>query len=118
MIGATGVIGKEVIHQLVQAAPTHDIRIIAGARNVQQNSNFAAQGVDVCILFIIVVIFILLIAFQVVSIDMAKLESVEQALKGVDKIFLLSPFYPEMVQHAKNVAQVAKKVFLNEFFLY
>jgi uncharacterized protein YbjT (DUF2867 family) len=41
---------------------------------------------------------------------MDKKEILDNALKGVDRLFLLSPLSPDMVRQAKTVADAAKKV--------
>lgn len=51
-----------------------------------------------------------LLSFKLVSLDMDKPESLDNAFKGVDRLFLLSPLTPDMVKQAKTVADAAKKV--------
>jgi uncharacterized protein YbjT (DUF2867 family) len=47
VIGATGMMGKEVIHHLTQAALLRDIRVVAAARDIQKATDFTTKGVEV-----------------------------------------------------------------------
>jgi uncharacterized protein YbjT (DUF2867 family) len=71
--GASGTVGSEVIRQL---SSSMDVNIKAAARSVEKIKNLEGDKV------------------KTISIDYNKLESLKEALKNVDKLFLLTPDVP------------------------
>jgi uncharacterized protein YbjT (DUF2867 family) len=86
--GATGTVGSEVVRQLSSST---DVNIKAAARSVEKIKNLEGDKV------------------KTVSIDYNKLESLKEALKNVDKLFLLTPDVPNAHELASNLVNEAKK---------
>src|ERR687898_2690882 len=86
--GATGTVGSEVVRQL---SSSMDVNIKAAARSVEKIKNLEGDKV------------------KTVSIDYNKLESLKEALKDVDKLFLLAPAVPNAHELASNLVNEAKK---------
>jgi uncharacterized protein YbjT (DUF2867 family) len=85
--GATGTVGKEVVKQLSAKGQT----IRAAARSANDDKTFGnLNGV------------------QVVQLDYETPASLALALKGVDSLFLLTPFQSNMVDLTSNLAREAK----------
>jgi uncharacterized protein YbjT (DUF2867 family) len=90
--GATGTVGSEVVKQLVSAkgqGKEEDITVKAAARSANDDT-FRNLGV------------------QVVQLDYNKPNSLSAALRGVDKLFLLTPFQSNMVDLTSNLVNEAK----------
>ena len=89
--GATGTLGSEVVKQLVSAKDQRkeDIIVKAAARSTNDDT-FRNLGV------------------QVVQHDYNKPDSLSVALRGVDKLFLLTPFQSNMVDLTSNLVNEAK----------
>jgi uncharacterized protein YbjT (DUF2867 family) len=87
--GATGTVGSEVVKQL--SARGENIIIKAAARSATDNTFENLNRV------------------QVVQLDYDKPDSLAVALKGVDKLFLLTPFQSNMVDLTSNLVSEAKK---------
>jgi uncharacterized protein YbjT (DUF2867 family) len=91
--GATGTVGSEVVKQLVSAkgqGKEEDITVKAAARSANDDT-FRNLGV------------------QVVQLDYNKPDSLSAALRGVDKLFLLTPFQSNMVDLTSNLLNEAKQ---------
>ena len=90
--GATGTLGSEVVKQLVSAKDQRkeDIIVKAAARSTNDDT-FRNLGV------------------QIVQHDYNKPDSLSAALRGVDKLFLLTPFQSNMVDLTSNLVNEAKK---------
>src|SRR3989442_432310 len=88
--GATGNVGLEVIKQL-SARGGGKIRLRAGVRSINDAAKVIGQRAEL------------------VEIDYTKPESLSRAINGVDKIFLLTPFEPNMVELSSNLISEAKK---------
>ena len=86
--GASGTVGSEVVRQL---SSSRDVNIKAAARSVEKIKNLEGDNV------------------KAVSIDYNKLESLKDALKNVDKLFLLTPDVPNAHELASNLVNEAKK---------
>jgi uncharacterized protein YbjT (DUF2867 family) len=86
--GATGTVGSEVIKQL---SSHKDVNIKVAARSVEKIKNLEAAKV------------------KAVSIDYKKPESLKEALKNVDKLFLLTPDVPNAHELASNLVNEAKR---------
>jgi uncharacterized protein YbjT (DUF2867 family) len=86
--GATGTVGTEVVKQLV-STKEEDIIVKAAARSANDRT-FRNLGV------------------QVVPLDYNKPDSLSAALRGVDKLFLLTPFQSNMVELTSNLVNEAK----------
>ncbi len=85
--GATGQVGREVVRQL--AAESEPVRALV--RDPARASHIRLPGVDVAIG------------------DMGRPETLDPALQGVDRVFLLSPADPEQVTLQGNVVQASKR---------
>jgi uncharacterized protein YbjT (DUF2867 family) len=85
--GATGQVGREVVRQL--AAESEPVRALV--RDPARASHLRLPGVDVVIG------------------DMGRPETLDPALQGVDRVFLLSPADPEQVTLQGNVVQASKR---------
>jgi uncharacterized protein YbjT (DUF2867 family) len=86
--GATGTLGSEVVRQLSNST---DVNIKAAARSVEKIKNLEGDKV------------------KAVPIDYNKPESLKEALKNVDKLFLLTPDVPTAHELASNLVNEAKK---------
>ena len=90
--GATGTVGSEVAKQLLSAKgqkQEEDMIIKAAARSAN-DSTFRNLGV------------------QMVELDFDKPDTLSAALRGVDKLFLLTPFQSNMVDLTSNLVNEAK----------
>jgi uncharacterized protein YbjT (DUF2867 family) len=87
--GATGTVGSEVVKQLSSFT---DVNIKAAARSVEKIKNLES-GNNV----------------KGVHIDYNKPESMKEALKDVDKLFLLAPAVPNAEELESNLVNEAKK---------
>lgn len=90
--GATGTVGSEVVKQLLSAKVERgyeDMIVKAAARSANDNT-FSNLGV------------------QVVQLDYNNPSTLSTALKGVDKLFLLTPFQSNMVDLSSNLVNEAK----------
>jgi uncharacterized protein YbjT (DUF2867 family) len=87
--GATGTVGSEVVKQL--SAKGENIIVKAAARSATDNT---FENLD---------------RVQVVQLDYDKPDRLAVALKGVDKLFLLTPFQSNMVDLTSNLVSEAKK---------
>jgi uncharacterized protein YbjT (DUF2867 family) len=89
--GATGTVGSEVVKQL--SSKGENLIVRAAARSANDNNTFEnVKGV------------------QIVKLDYNNPDSLAAAFKGVDKLFLLTPFQPNMVDLTSNLVNEAKKV--------
>jgi uncharacterized protein YbjT (DUF2867 family) len=87
--GATGTLGSEVVKQLSSKAE-QDVTVKAVARSAN-DSTFGNFG-----------------RVQLVQVDYNKPDTLSAAFKGVDKLFLLTPFQSNMVDLTSNVVNEAK----------
>jgi len=90
--GATGTVGSEVVKKLLSAKGERgeqDMIVKAAARSAN-DSTFRNLGV------------------QVVQLDYNKPDTLSAALRGVDKLFLLTPFQSNMVDLTSNLVNEAK----------
>jgi NAD(P)H dehydrogenase (quinone) len=94
--GATGTVGSEVVKQLLSAKgqKEEDVIIKAAARSAN-DSTFRNLGV------------------QAVELDFNKPDTLSGALRGVDKLFLLTPFQSNMVDLTSNLVNEAKNAGVN-----
>jgi uncharacterized protein YbjT (DUF2867 family) len=87
--GATGTVGSEVVKQLLSAkGERKDIKVAAPSAN---DSTFRNLGV------------------QALELDYNKPDTISTALRGVDKLFLLTPFQSNMVDLTSNLVNEARK---------
>ncbi len=86
--GATGTVGSEVVKRLLSAKgqKEEDMIIMVAARSAN-DSTFRNLGV------------------QAVELDFNKPNTLSAALRGVDKLFLLTPFQPNMVDLTSNFSE-------------
>lgn len=90
--GATGNVGSQVVQQLIAAGITPRVAV----RSLKKADTLKQAGAEP------------------VEMDLAKPETVQPAFEGVDKVFLVSPFVPNMVQLAALLMEVAKKANLKQ----
>jgi uncharacterized protein YbjT (DUF2867 family) len=88
--GATGTLGSQVVKQLLSAKGKEDVNIKAAARSSNDNT---FEGLN---------------KVQVVQLDYNNPSTLAAALKGVDKLFLLTPFQSNMVDLTSNLVNEAK----------
>jgi NAD(P)-dependent dehydrogenase (short-subunit alcohol dehydrogenase family) len=88
--GATGNVGSEVVKQL--SRNRLEVNIVAAVHSVKNAKRIEDDGIEV------------------VSIDYNKPESLSAAFKDADKLFLLTPFQSDMVQHSSNLLTEVKNV--------
>jgi uncharacterized protein YbjT (DUF2867 family) len=86
--GASGTVGSEVVRQLFSST---DVNIKAAARSVEKIKNLEGDRV------------------KAISIDYNKPESLKEALKNVDRLFLLTPDVPNADELASNLVNEAKR---------
>jgi uncharacterized protein YbjT (DUF2867 family) len=90
--GATGTVGSGVVKQLLSSKREKgEDRIVKAAARSANDSTFSNLGV------------------QVVQLDYNKPDTLSAALRGVDKLFLLTPFQSNMVDLTSNLVNEAKK---------
>jgi uncharacterized protein YbjT (DUF2867 family) len=90
--GSTGTVGREVIKQLISSPPTLNFNIKAAVHSQESGNRVAAET-----------------RVKPVQIDYNKPDTIEEAFKDVDKLFLLTPFQSNMVELSSNLVNVAKK---------
>jgi uncharacterized protein YbjT (DUF2867 family) len=93
--GATGTLGCDVVKQLLSSAKgerggEEGVIVKAAARSADDNTFGNAGGV------------------QVVQLDYNKPDTLATAFRGVDKLFLLTPFQSNMVDLTSNLVNEAK----------
>ena len=88
--GATGTLGSEVVKQLLSAKGKEDVNIKAAARSSNDNT---FEGLN---------------KVQVVQLDYNNPSTLAAALKGVDKLFLLTPPQSNIVDLTSNLVREAK----------
>lgn len=81
--GATGTVGSEVINQLSGAAA--DVNIRAAAHSIENLKKIVKSDI-----------------VEPVEMDYDKPDSLKDALKDVDRVFLLTPFQSDMVELSSN----------------
>src|SRR5919202_559335 len=89
--GATGTVGSEVVKQLLSARGGEEDIIVKAAARSTNDSTFRN------------------LAVQVVHLDYNKPDTLSAALRGVDKLSLLTPFQSNMVDITSNLVNEAKK---------
>ncbi|MGA9152391.1 MAG: NmrA family NAD(P)-binding protein [Candidatus Nitrosopolaris sp.] len=95
--GATGTVGSEIVKLLLSSAKGERGRkeesvVIKAAARSANHSIFEKFG-----------------GIQVVQLDYTKPDTLTSALRGVDKLFLLTPFQSDMVDLTSNLVNEAKK---------
>lgn len=89
--GGDGNIGSEIISQL---SPKSDhVRIVGGVRNLSNKKNIDRR----------------LDTYDLVEIEYDNPQTVAEALKGIDKLFLLTPTHPKMIDFTSNLVNGAKE---------
>lgn len=89
--GATGNVGSQVVQQLIAAGITPRIAVRVKKADVLKQAG--AEPVEM---------------------DLDKPKTVQAAFEGVDKVFLVSPFVPNMVELAATLVEAAKKANLKQ----
>src|ERR687890_547183 len=94
--GATGTVGSEVIKQLISSPHTSNFNVRAAVRSLGEEQESGKR---------------LLAERRVkpVQIDYNKPDTIEEAFKDIDRLFLLTPFQSNMVELSANLVSVAKK---------
>ena len=85
VLGATGQVGKGVIHQLMA---NRNVEVIAAARSPEKAKDLGVP---------------------VVYLDLDKPESITPALKGIDRGFLATGYTIDMMRQSKDFLNIAKK---------
>jgi uncharacterized protein YbjT (DUF2867 family) len=88
--GANGTVGSEVVNQLSSAIPDANIR--AGAHSIENIKKIAKSDI-----------------VEPIQIDYDKPDTLEDALKDVDRVFLLTPFQSNMVELSSNFLKEIEK---------
>ncbi|HZA07939.1 MAG TPA: SDR family oxidoreductase [Nitrososphaeraceae archaeon] len=88
--GATGTVGSEVVKQLLSARGGEEDIIVKAAARSANDSTFRNLRV------------------QIVQLDYNKPDTLSSALRGIDKLFLLTPFQSNMVDLTSNLVNEAK----------
>jgi uncharacterized protein YbjT (DUF2867 family) len=89
--GGDGNIGSEVIRQL--SSISDDLRIVSGVRSIAKRKDMDKR----------------LDHHELVEIDYDIPETVVDALRDIDKLFLLTPTHPKMVDFTQNLVNGAKE---------
>jgi uncharacterized protein YbjT (DUF2867 family) len=87
--GATGTVGSEVIKQLISNPHTSNFNIQAAVHSQESGKRVAAERV------------------KPVHIDYNKPDTIEEAFKDIDKLFMLTPFQSNMVELSSNLVRMA-----------
>ncbi len=87
ILGATGKVGRETLRQLQLAG---DSQVVAAVRSPEKAHSLQAQGIDTVIL------------------DLDQPETLEPALKGVDRALLLTGYSVDMLRQSKRFIDTAK----------
>ena len=90
--GATGNVGSQVVQQLIAAGITPRVAV----RSLKKADTLKQAGAEP------------------VEMDLDKPETVQPAFEGVENVFLVSPFVPNMVQLAAILVEAAKKANLKQ----
>ena len=90
--GATGTVGSEVIKQLISNPHTSNFNIQAAVHSQESGKRVAAE-----------------MRVKPVQIDYNKPDTIEEAFKDIDKLFMLTPFQSNMVELSSNLVRMAKK---------
>ncbi|HEY1024322.1 MAG TPA: SDR family oxidoreductase [Sphingobacteriaceae bacterium] len=85
ILGATGTTGQQVLQRL---ADIPDIRLRAATRHPEANHKVNAA--------------------EYVKFDYTEKATIEKAIKGVQKVFLVTPFVPELFEYEKAVIDAVK----------
>jgi uncharacterized protein YbjT (DUF2867 family) len=88
--GVTGTVGNQVVKQL--SSTSRNIGIRAGARSVENVKKVVNSD-----------------RVEPVQIDYCKPETIREAVKDVDSLFLVTPFQSDMVELTSNLLREAKK---------
>lgn len=89
--GGDGNIGREVISQL--SSKRDDVGIVGAVRSIGKKKDIEKR----------------LDNHDLVEIEYDNLESVTEALIGIDKLFLLTPTHPKMIEFTSNLVNAAKE---------
>jgi uncharacterized protein YbjT (DUF2867 family) len=94
--GATGNIGSEVIKQLSASSVDLNLRVAVRSLNesgsIGGSENLKNKGEQ-----------------ELVVMDYSKPETIVEGLKNVDKLFVVTPTHPKMVEFTSNLVKEAKK---------
>ncbi|MGA9153671.1 MAG: SDR family oxidoreductase [Candidatus Nitrosopolaris sp.] len=88
--GATGNVGFEIVKQL-SAPADRNTRLRAAVRSINDAVKVIGQRAEL------------------VEMDYSKPDSLSKAINGINKLFLLTPFEPNMVELSSNLISEAKK---------
>ncbi len=85
--GATGNVGSQVVQQLIASGVTPRVAV----RSINKAESLKKAGAEL------------------VEMDLDRSETVQSALTGVNKVFLVSPFVPNMVELTAILIEAAKR---------
>ena len=88
ILGATGKVGGEVVHQLVKAK---DSNVIAATRSPEKAQHLREQGIEVRYL------------------DLNRFDTLQPALKGINRALLLTGYTVDMLKQSKAFLDTAKQ---------
>lgn len=88
--GATGTVGSQVIRQL--ASVDSEVNNIGAGHSLQNLGKIIEED-----------------RIKSMQIDFSEPETLKGALKATDKVFLVTPFQPDMVQYSFNLLTEIKK---------
>jgi len=91
VIGATGTIGKFVIESLLQNPGKENVKVVAAIRKKEQEEQFHKRGIET----------------RMLNLDDPSTH--EEALKGIERLFLLTGYTVAMLSQSKNLIDAAKK---------
>src|SRR5690242_17729036 len=87
VIGATGLVGSTVVKQL----STKEVPVRLFVRNLEKGKIFNFPGVELA------------------EGDFEKPHTLEAAMRGVEKVFLLTPQHPLMTRHQGDIIEAAQR---------
>lgn len=92
VLGATGRTGSHLVHLLEQDRGLDNIEIRVAVRKPDQADSFKERGI------------------QAVHLDLDDLSTYESALRGVQRLFMITSYTVDMLSQGKNLTDAAKKV--------
>jgi len=91
VVGATGTVGNLVIDSLLQNPGKENIKVVAAIRKKEQEEQFHKRGIET----------------RMLNLDDPNTH--EEALKGIERLFLLTGYTVAMLSQSKNLIDAAKK---------
>jgi len=97
IFGASGTIGRALINELLPDHDTGRLKLVAATRRAEAAAEFESQGLEA----------------RIVDLDRAELEGLDplvEALRGADRVFLLTGYEIKMLAQSKAAVDAAKAV--------